>query len=72
VGIAGAIMSGEDLTAENAVAFITVATTVGTVAYSLVWANLGKEGEPTVEEKLNDATSVVKPSADGAPSDPAA
>ena len=69
VGIAGVFFSGEELTAENAVALIAVATTVGTVSYGLVWNNLGS-GEESVETKLNVATSIVKPSADGAPTPP--
>lgn len=62
VGIAGALVSGEELTAENAVALIAVATAVGTVAYQLVWSNLGvgsTEG-PSIEERLTAATSFVK------------
>lgn len=66
VGIAGAFMSGEEFTAENAVTFIAVATTVGTVAYNLVWTNLGSD--ESVEARLNDVTSIVKPSPDGGPS----
>jgi hypothetical protein len=68
VGIAGAFMSGEEFTAENAVVFITVATTVGTVAYNLVWQNLGSEDDP-LEPRLNDVTSIIKPSSDGEPTD---
>lgn len=70
VGIAGAIMAGEEMTPENAVAFVAVATTVGTVAYNLVWKNLGGEGQPSIEERLTEVTSVIKPSPDGGPSDP--
>ena len=69
VGVVGAFMSGEDFTAENAVTFITVATTVGTVAYNLVWKNLGPEDDP-LEGRLNDATSFIKPSSDGEPTPP--
>jgi len=66
VGIAGAFMSGEEFTAENAVTFIAVATTVGTVAYNLLWKNLGPDDDP-LEERLNAATSVIKTSSDGEP-----
>ena len=68
VGIIGAIMSGEALTAENTVAFITVVTTVGTVAYTLVWKNLGPDDDP-LEERLNAATSFIRSSSDGEPTD---
>lgn len=62
VGIAGALFSGETLTIENAVPLIVVVTTVGTVAYNLIWNNLGvgSEGGPSVETRLTDATSIVK------------
>jgi ABC-type uncharacterized transport system permease subunit len=62
IGIAGAIVSGEALTLENAVALIAVATAVGTVAYQLIWSNIGvgaSEG-PSVEERLLVSTSLVK------------
>ena len=69
VGVAGAFMSGEELTPENLVSFITVATVVGTAAYNLLWSNLGvkTESDTSVEARLNDATSVIKPSPDGGP-----
>ena len=69
VGIAGAIVSGVELTAENALMFITIATTVGTVAYNLVWQNLGPADDP-LEPRINAATSIVKPSSDGEPTEP--
>lgn len=59
VGIAGAVLSGEELTVENAVALIAVATTIGTVAYQLIWSNVG-------EEALTVRTSFIK-STDGVP-----
>lgn len=70
VGVAGAFMAGEELNAENIVTFIAVATVVGTAAYSLLWSNLGKQTvvDTSVEERLNDVTSVIKPSPDGGPS----
>lgn len=69
VGVAGAFMSGEELTAENLVTFIAVATVVGTAAYNLLWANLGKQTPEDigVEARLNAATSFIKPSSDGGP-----
>jgi len=63
VGIAGVFFSGEELTMENAVALIAVATTIGTVAYNLIWSNIGN-GEVSVDEKLTEITSIVKPDAD--------
>lgn len=73
VGFAGAFMSGEELTPENFVTFVTVAGVVGTAAYNLLWANLGKQTPEDVgtEARLNDATSFIKPSSDGEPTDPA-
>lgn len=53
VGVAAVFFSGEELTVENAVAIITVVTTVGTVAYNLFWKNFG-------DERINEATSFVK------------
>ena len=69
VGAAGAVMSGEELSAENLVTFVTVSTVVGTAAYNLLWANLGKQtpDDVSLEHKLNDATSIIKPSSDGEP-----
>lgn len=65
VGVGGAIMSGQPMTTENIVAFVSVATVVGTAAYNIVWNNLGAntDTDASVEEQLTEATSVVKPSA---------
>ena len=54
IGVAGAIVSGEELTLDNAVALIAVATAVGTVAYQLIWSNIGVGATdgPSVEERL--------------------
>ncbi len=62
VGIGGAILGGQDLTLENAVALIATATVVGSAAYNLVWNNLGTgdDGEaPSLDTRLTDATSIV-------------
>jgi ABC-type uncharacterized transport system permease subunit len=63
VGVAGAFMAGEELTAENLVMFVTVATVVGTAAYNLLWSNLGKQtpDDLSVDNRLNEATSIIKP-----------
>lgn len=63
VGILGAVLSGDPLTLENAVALIATATVVGGAAYNLIWSNLmtGPEGEqPSVDERLTAVTSVFK------------
>ena len=63
VGILGVLMSGEALTAENAIPLIAIATVVGRAAYSIVWDNLmtGKEGElNSLDERLTEATSLVR------------
>jgi ABC-type uncharacterized transport system permease subunit len=62
VGIAGALVSGEPVTAENAVALIAVATVVGSTAYQLIWSNLGTHGDEdhSIEERLTVATSIVR------------
>jgi len=58
VGVAGMLLSGEELTIENAVQLIAVATVVGSAAYGLIWSNIG--GETSVDERLTDVTSLVK------------
>jgi len=58
VGIAGVLVSGEDLTIENAVQLIAVATVVGSAAYGLIWSNIG--GETSLDERLTESTSFVK------------
>lgn len=68
VGIAGALLSGEPLTIENAVRLVTTVTVVGSAAYNLVWNNLGvttssgdESNEPlSLDEQITEATSVVK------------
>jgi len=59
VGIVAAIVSGEELSLENALAFITAVTVYGTVAYNLFWANFGPNGE-SFEGRLEEVTSFVK------------
>ena len=61
VGIAGALVVGP-FTFENAVAFVTTATVIGTAAYKLIWSNLGKgvATDLSVEEKLRNVTSLKK------------
>jgi hypothetical protein len=58
VGIAGVLLSGQDLTLENAVNLIATATVVGSTAYQLVWSNIG--GELSLDDRLTTATSFVK------------
>lgn len=62
VGVAAMIVSGEPLLIENAIPLITVATVVGSAAYSLVWNNLGAsdEGDPSLDTQLTNATSLIK------------
>lgn len=62
VGVAGVLVSGEELTLENAVALIATATVVGSAAYGLFWSNLGTgDGSSTsLEARLTDVTSFVK------------
>ena len=72
VGAIGALTSGVPLTLDGAVAFITVAVTRGTAAYSLIWTNLGVDTvaaslpagavppTPSIEARLTAATSIVK------------
>ena len=62
VGILGAVLSGEELTLENAVSLIAIVTVVGTAAYNLVWSNLmvGTDDSPSLDERLTTATSFVK------------
>lgn len=60
VGVVGVLLSGEPLTVENAVALIATATVVGSAAYNLVWNNIGGDDAPTLDERLTDATSIIK------------
>lgn len=62
VGVVGVVLSGEPLTIDNAVNLIAVATVVGSAAYKLVWNNIGASDDesPSLEERLVEATSVVK------------
>lgn len=62
VGIAGVLVSGQELTLENAVNLIATATVVGSASYALFWNNLGasEDGDLSVEERLTAATSIVK------------
>ena len=61
VGILGAVLSGDPLTLENAVALIATATVVGSAAYGLVWSNLMTDDEaPSLDERLTTVTSVFK------------
>lgn len=53
VGIAGAVVAGQELTVENAVMFVTVATLVGTAAYNLFWKHWG-------DDQITAATSLIK------------
>jgi hypothetical protein len=62
VGILGALLSGEPITLENAVALIATATVVGSAAYNLVWSNLGTttEDDLSLDDRLTMATSFIK------------
>jgi predicted exporter len=62
VGIVAMFFSGEELTLENAVNLIAVATVVGSAAYGLIWSNIGanEDGDASLESRLTEATSVVK------------
>lgn len=61
IGLLGALLSGEPLTIENAVRLVAVTTVVGSAAYSLIWSNIGATDEkPSVEERITNATSIVK------------
>lgn len=62
VGTLGALLSGEPLTVENAVALIATATVVGSAAYNLVWSNLGtvEDGDPSLDDRITMATSFIK------------
>jgi len=58
IGLLGAVLSGDPLTLENAVALIATATVVGSAAYGLIWNNLG--GEVSLDDRLTAATSIIK------------
>jgi hypothetical protein len=62
VGFLGMLFSGEELSLENAVTLIAVATVVGSAAYNLFWNNLGMSDDTgtSVESRLTAATSLVK------------
>src|SRR3954471_23792813 len=62
VGVLGALLTGGAPTLETLIPWITTVTVIGTVAYNLFWSNLGKSSsdEPSVEQKLVDATSFIK------------
>lgn len=62
VGALAAVMSGEPVTAENAVSLIATATVVGSAAYQLVWRNLGAgpNGSGSLDDRLTEATSIVR------------
>jgi len=62
-GILGVIYSGVELTATTAISAIAMSTITGSVAYKLFWTNLGRtsEGDQSVEERLTEMTSIVKP-----------
>jgi hypothetical protein len=63
VGALGAVMSGEPITLANTAALVATAGVVGTAAYQVVWSNLGTGADgtkPSLDERLTDATSVVK------------
>lgn len=55
VGVAGAFLSGEPMTAENLIQFVGVVSVVGTVAYNMLWSNIGvtnAEGSTSLVEKI--------------------
>lgn len=60
VGVIGTFIAGVTLTPETALEFIASVSLIGTVAYNLVWSNLGKtnaEGSESIEERIMAATS---------------
>lgn len=60
VGVLGVVLSGQELTLENAVNLIAVATVVGSAAYNLVWNNIGGDEASSLDVKLTEVTSFVK------------
>jgi hypothetical protein len=62
IGAAGALVSGQPLTLDNAVQLIATATVVGSASYNLIWRNLYPSADGrTLDERITDATSFVKP-----------
>jgi len=62
IGTLGAVLSGDPLTLENAVALITTATVVGSAAYGLIWTNIGvhADGTGSLDDRLTEATSFIR------------
>lgn len=62
VGVFGALLSGAELSIENVVQLITIATVVGAAAYNIIWNNLLAEddGSLSFDQRLTAATSIVK------------
>lgn len=62
IGVAGALLSGDPLTLENAVPLITTATVVGSAAYNLIWNNLmaSDSNDMSLDMRLTQATSIIK------------
>lgn len=62
IGVAGAVVSGQELTVENATVLITTATVVGSAAYNLIWSNLmaGDDGGGSLDDRLTNATSFIR------------
>lgn len=62
-GIIGTQLAGVPLTLENATAAIASVTVIGTVAYKLIWSNLGTGPTgtaPSIEQKIETSTSLAK------------
>lgn len=62
VGLAGTLLSGAEMSMENIVQLITIATVVGAAAYNIVWNNLLAEddGSRSFDQRLTAATSIIK------------
>lgn len=61
-GVIGTYLAGVPLTTENAAQYITSVTVIGTVAYNLIWTNLGKATptSPSIEKRITKATTFAK------------
>lgn len=62
IGIAAAIWSGIPVNVENALPLIATATVVGRAAYSMIWSQIGGDGEGngSVDDSITATTSIVK------------
>lgn len=60
--VAGALLSGVDLTAANLTPLIVAAIVAGRAAYSMFWSLIGgdDEGNGSIDDRLTARTSVVR------------